>query len=502
MPRRESDAPIRVLSSGADDPEYDVEIARLLLARRPAAQYVVVSTHEGYSSVPTRHRDFGDSFVVCSSGLSDWDGVVGADKSGKFDLVLLTLWSGPTAKLSAAEQAAAVITWSAARCGPGATLVALRPGSGGVFRLRALLQARLLDRPEGGAGPSPDDLEPGALPLSASLASAGLPSWVERLDSQVNISSAVGEELTAAGARLLQDLLGVDMELLAQREPALTESVVDELCDMTLSGDGFSAPVVVYTPIHAVVAVAPGGARPGTGTSSARAGGAAAASSSSAAAAAAGRGAALPAGCATIAEARAVPRASASALFAAEPARVVESEETQRRAALDLLRSTHGAAAAGKVGEEDPLYFYLRMRGAWGNFTGTGAGDVVRASRAAHDDAYLHGGGPTTVVPDGIRGPRAAEKAMMAVPHDPWYPHGLRGGFFNSGLRNWNEMRSSWLSRPPGFVMPPYPGEVDSEEVIEQLAKLQRTYTLPGPMRLPDVIDLYLDIWEEELSGM
>ena len=38
---------------------------------------------------------------------------------------------------------------------------------------------------------------------------------------------------------------------------------------------------------------------------------------------------------------------------------------------------------------------------------------------------------------------------------------------------------------------------VDMEEVYQELSKLQREYMLPGPMRLSDVIDVYLDIWDD-----
>lgn len=521
----ESDEPLRVLSAGAEDPEFDAEVARMLLARRSGLRYVVVSTHEGYPGIATKFRDLASALTVVPAAISEWDGVVpssgtsgstpGAAAStaaggesaatsspGGFELAVLALWDGPTAKLPADEEAAEVLSVVGAHCAPGATVVAFRAGKHGAFRLRAHLHARLAQgsRKDGSVA-DPDDLEPGATRLASALTGSGHHAWVERLDSQVDVSAAVGEELTVAGARLLRQLLGVDMEELSRQDPTLTETVIDELCDMTLAGDGFSGPVVVYTPLHAAVAVVGGSPKGGSDAAGGKGRAAAAAAKGSAAAAAAAAG--LP-GSATLVERRNPPTAAARALFASSPALLVESDEQARQAAAQLLRTTDaGARAADASGAgADTLYFYLRMRGDWGNFQGTGAGDVVAAAGAAADDAYAHGGGPTTVVPAGITGPFAPIKAMLAVPHDPWFPHGLRGGFFNAGLRNWNEMRSSWLSRPPQFVMPPYPPELDSEEVIEELAKLQRTYTLPGPMRLPDIIDLYLDIWDEELSGV
>ena len=192
---------------------------------------------------------------------------------------------------------------------------------------------------------------------------------------------------------------------------------------------------------------------------------------------------------------------------------MVESEQDARHAALELMKSSLAAGhdsgiRAAMEDRKEALFFYMRMQGTWGKFTGTGSGDIVQDAKYSSDDAYLHGGGPTTHV-ESIKPASTSTasnptvtlaRSLLAIPRDPWFPQGVRGGFFNVGLRNWNEMRLSWVARPPGFVMPPYPPEVDSDEVIEELGKLQRTYTLPGPMRLPDIIDLYLDCWDDELG--
>ena len=42
------------------------------------------------------------------------------------------------------------------------------------------------------------------------------------------------------------------------------------------------------------------------------------------------------------------------------------------------------------------------------------------------------------------------------------------------------------------------PPPVDLDEVADELSELRRSYELPGPMRLPDLIELYVDIWDEE----
>ena len=44
--------------------------------------------------------------------------------------------------------------------------------------------------------------------------------------------------------------------------------------------------------------------------------------------------------------------------------------------------------------------------------------------------------------------------------------------------------------------MPPPPVDVDA--VYEELAILRRSYTLPGPMPLRDVVHLLVELWDEE----
>ena len=43
---------------------------------------------------------------------------------------------------------------------------------------------------------------------------------------------------------------------------------------------------------------------------------------------------------------------------------------------------------------------------------------------------------------------------------------------------------------------PPEPPAVEYGAVIDGLANLRRTFELPGRMRLNDLIELYIDIWE------
>lgn len=69
--------------------------------------------------------------------------------------------------------------------------------------------------------------------------------------------------------------------------------------------------------------------------------------------------------------------------------------------------------------------------------------------------------------------------------------------FRNYGLDNWQRERSQWLTRTVKDMRPD-PPPVPADEVIEGLTKEARTYDLPGPMKLSEVMTLYQDIWDAE----
>ena len=120
--------------------------------------------------------------------------------------------------------------------------------------------------------------------------------------------------------------------------------------------------------------------------------------------------------------------------------------------------------------------------------------------------------------------PTAKPAAAILQPKvDPWWPHGEKGGFFNIGLQNWHGVRKQWKSyghdeyvRPrraasmvgahqPSFRVcrlgserMPKPPLVDVEDVTDELSKLRRTYTLPAPLSLSDILDIFVDIWDDE----
>lgn len=77
---------------------------------------------------------------------------------------------------------------------------------------------------------------------------------------------------------------------------------------------------------------------------------------------------------------------------------------------------------------------------------------------------------------------------------------GSVGDFRNCGLSTWELARGRWR-RPMVSERPPPPAPVRIESVRSGLSKILRTYELPGRMTLPDIVNLYLDIWDAEEGG-
>jgi len=69
--------------------------------------------------------------------------------------------------------------------------------------------------------------------------------------------------------------------------------------------------------------------------------------------------------------------------------------------------------------------------------------------------------------------------------------------FHNCGLETWEAARKKWTT---GTVKerPPHPPPVRYDEVVRGLTQVVRTYELPGRMTLPDIVDVFVDIWECE----
>ena len=125
--------------------------------------------------------------------------------------------------------------------------------------------------------------------------------------------------------------------------------------------------------------------------------------------------------------------------------------------------------------------------------TMTDSGYAVRAD-GAH--VFLRGGGSGGVAAAGHASADAAE-APLAVVLDPCFPSG-NGAFLNLGLAAWHLQRAAWTWRPPGFAHPPYPPDMleACEDMMEEIVDTGvREVDLPGPVRLPEMLDLLHDAW-------
>jgi len=67
--------------------------------------------------------------------------------------------------------------------------------------------------------------------------------------------------------------------------------------------------------------------------------------------------------------------------------------------------------------------------------------------------------------------------------------------FQNYGLSMWKESRKKWRAQTVSSRPSP-PPPVNGDEVILGLSQIQRTYELPGRMRLSAAVELLVEIWE------
>ena len=66
--------------------------------------------------------------------------------------------------------------------------------------------------------------------------------------------------------------------------------------------------------------------------------------------------------------------------------------------------------------------------------------------------------------------------------------------FRNVGLENWEKSRAEWRKRTVIGKVEKTPN-IRYDQVVRGLSQVQRTYELPGRMTLPDIINVFLDIW-------
>ncbi len=556
-----SDAPFRVLSAHSGSPQYDGEILRLLLEVRPNTEYVVVQATGTYAKLKAEEK-LGSHVTLVEASLLEAvphasvttperpDGPasesVGKDSGdalapASFDLVHCPLWRKPFGhNTSAALDVLMHLTKV------GGSLLTLTFAPAGVFNLRDRLAVRLGRQP--GELPTPDTQEgaasdlvgerpelrlslwlhervgsawaaPGqvsAPPLATphtvvALQDTGLAgsksqlshtaastdavwAWRERLASHVDVTALLSEELNATTQRALEDFVETRISAMQAADPEILEDVLLDLVDMSLDGDGIRGNIVVYTPLDATVVRRP-----------------------------------TP------------PSSQAAALVKADTPHA-EQYLNAVKLALPLLPidvfALASALSPNAVECALGLSDYLKLnpdvmsdphnnlklcplRGSWGSFLGTGASTEaalrsVSQTLQVHDAAVAAGQDSASVAAekgatagshadsDAIGGNLSSDAVSRSVlARDPWWPQGRRGTFFNAGLQNWYDMRETWTARTTNMQKPPMPPAVDYDQVYDELAVLRRSYTLPGPMRLQDIVELFVEMWaaEEQNTG-
>eukprot|EP00752_Nemacystus_decipiens_P006329 g5705.t1 len=77
-----------------------------------------------------------------------------------------------------------------------------------------------------------------------------------------------------------------------------------------------------------------------------------------------------------------------------------------------------------------------------------------------------------------------------------WWPDGKGRSFRPAARETWDRARETWrVQRRPRPSRPP---RVSYDSVVEGLAATRRTFELPGRMTLPEIIEVFTDIWEVE----
>jgi len=81
---------------------------------------------------------------------------------------------------------------------------------------------------------------------------------------------------------------------------------------------------------------------------------------------------------------------------------------------------------------------------------------------------------------------------------EAWWPEGDRTTFVNHGLVTWNQIRQEW-TRPVanhGHVPLPKLSPQALTDLVDSLATTQDRIELPRPMRLDDLLDVLVDVWD------
>mmetsp|Transcript_23934 Transcript_23934/g.39351 ORF Transcript_23934/g.39351 Transcript_23934/m.39351 type:complete len:101 (-) Transcript_23934:412-714(-) len=69
--------------------------------------------------------------------------------------------------------------------------------------------------------------------------------------------------------------------------------------------------------------------------------------------------------------------------------------------------------------------------------------------------------------------------------------------FLNQGLVLWEQARSQWRAKPPGWQRPPRSRPpIDADDLFDDIVSSNRPF--PQRVPLPDMVNVLLEIWEAD----
>jgi hypothetical protein len=98
--------------------------------------------------------------------------------------------------------------------------------------------------------------------------------------------------------------------------------------------------------------------------------------------------------------------------------------------------------------------------------------------------------------------PPGFEREARAQPSQrEWWPNGDLQTFHHYGLERWNEIRKNWETPPEGTPRTrvekvPKLSARELNSLVETLTTNHDRIELPGPMRLDDLLDVLVDVWD------
>lgn len=295
------------------------------------------------------------------------------------------------------------------------------------------------------------------------------------MDSHIDITDCVTESFDAASEAKLNEIVAHDVKAIKERDTEILEDIIIELCDMSLAGNGIDEPAVVYAPLDVYLIRAPDSAED-KGT--------------------------VQSGISDLVHVKEseglpffpVDVFAMAAASAPSPVDNVVMLSSWLKNHPEVMKSPHTNT------------LLCPLKGSWGSFRETGSAHssalgVMHSEIGAELDKRRRENQDVNSNQPLVRAAHVEldpPSSRLALCKDAWWPHGRYGGFFNVGLQNWLDVRYTWTARTSEMEPVEQKPVPDLDELTTELSQLRKTYELPVPMRLDDLVDLYVDIWEAQ----